>query len=131
MERKEGGKIGAWTSAAMVVLEAPKNNGQQGWERTTTRPALVRVTNTLPQHIGTTEINNGHGELLALCMAQEVAPKGLPIVIITDSAVERGRTIKMRNGSDNMLTRHKIRKVFGGTSKCLAMRMDKELKKTE
>ena len=66
-----------------------KNNGRQGWERTTTRPALVRVT-TLPQHIGTTETSNGHGELLALCMAREIAPKGLPIVIITDSAVERG-----------------------------------------
>jgi hypothetical protein len=63
MEMKEGGKTGAWTSAAMVVLEAPKNNGRQGWERTTTRPALVRVT-TLPQHIGTTETSNGHGELL-------------------------------------------------------------------
>ena len=36
----------------------------------------------------------------------------------------------MRNGNDNMLTRHKIRKVFGGTSKCLAMRMDQELKRT-
>jgi len=74
------------TAAAVVLCASdldPVGN-DASWLEESCEPVLVRIC-LLPKRIGATSADNGHAELLALNLAEELLPTNCPAVIITDS----------------------------------------------
>lgn len=122
-DRKEGAR-----NSAAIVMCRPDIDAAKGesfatgqWQSREMIPILTRIK-ILPEHIGAHQTDNGHAEMMAMCMAEELLPENLPAIFITDSEVTMGRYRILRDGkiqSDRQL----VRKILGGTSKGITNRL--------
>ena len=76
------------SAAAMVICKPDIKDDEtfesREWESRTMTTLLVRIM-VLPNNLGAHNTDNGHAEILGLCMAEEALPINLPTMTFTDS----------------------------------------------
>ena len=82
------------------------------WESLPTIPLLARVK-LLPKKYGTTTTTNNVGELLGILMMDDILPPTTPALQFTDSLINQGPAISLRDDrattSHRTLTRHTLK----------------------
>ena len=116
---------GAANSAAIVVckpnVHPNEKFGDGKWQKRPPIPLIARIQ-PLPDNFGTSPTDNGHAEMIAMNMAEEILPTYLPAVIVTDSEVTLNRYKLLRDGNIGT-DRHLIRNVLSGISKSCTNRL--------
>jgi hypothetical protein len=106
----------------MVLFAA--SDSLDDWEHKAPTPMLIRVQR-LPQKMGDTLVDNNHGELAAVVLAECVLPTDAVALGIIDSTVARS---KIQNLCNRVYVsgRQKTRSVISGVSKALTCQLERE-----
>ena len=116
---------GAANAAAMVLCIADIKNNEDfesgEWQTRAPIPLITRIQ-LLPNQLGNSPTDNGHAEMMAINMAEELLPAYMPAAIITDSEVTLNRYKLLRDGNIGS-DRNLIRNVLSGVSKACTSRL--------